>query len=287
LRLARTLPLRVGDRALLRDPGRHLVCGGVTVLDVAPPALRRRGAGAARAAVLSTMDGRPDAADELRRRLVVRRRDLERMGVPAAGTSLAGDWLVDPAHRERLRGRLADAVARYGRDHPLERGVPVEVLRHLLELPDRTLVEALVSGPSGPLVLRAGRVHAAGDDGDLPPALARAVERVRADLASRPFLAPEAGRLAELGLGHRELAAAVRAGALFRLADGVVLLPGAVERAVEVLAGLPQPFTLSGARQALGTTRRVAVPLLELLDRRGATRRLPDDRREVAGPPGG
>ena len=38
LRLARPVPLRVGDRALLRDPGRHHVAG-VTVLDVAPPPL--------------------------------------------------------------------------------------------------------------------------------------------------------------------------------------------------------------------------------------------------------
>ncbi|MEU4666192.1 selenocysteine-specific translation elongation factor, partial [Micromonospora chalcea] len=52
LRLARPLPLLIGDRALLRDPGRHHVCGGVTVLDVDPPPLRRRGAAAARAAVL-------------------------------------------------------------------------------------------------------------------------------------------------------------------------------------------------------------------------------------------
>jgi selenocysteine-specific elongation factor len=48
-----------------------------------------------------------------------------------------------------------------------------------------------------------------------------------------------------------------------------------------MLGRLPQPFTLSEARQALGTTRRVAVPLLEFLDRRGLTRRLPDDRRTV------
>ncbi|MBM0256937.1 SelB C-terminal domain-containing protein, partial [Micromonospora sp. 4G55] len=79
--------------------------------------------------------------------------------------------------------------------------------------------------------------------------------------------------------------AAVRAGALLRLAENVVLLPGALDDAVRVLAGLPQPFTLSAARQALDTTRRVAVPLLELLDRRGATRRLPDDVREVVGRP--
>ena len=91
--------------------------------------------------------------------------------------------------------------------------------------------------------------------------------------------APEAYHLADLGLGPREIAAAVRAGALLRVTDGVVLLPDAAQQAVRILAGLPQPFTLSEARRALGTTRRVAVPLLELLDRRGDTRRLPDDRR--------
>ena len=46
-----------------------------------------------------------------------------------------------------------------------------------------------------------------------------------------------------------------------------------VERLVKSLADLPSPFTLSEARQALGTTRRVAVPLLEYLARRGLTRR--------------
>ena len=50
---------------------------------------------------------------------------------------------------------------------------------------------------------------------------------------------------------------------------------------LRVLAGLPQPFTLSQARQALGTTRRVAVPLLEHLDGKGWTRRVDGQRREV------
>ena len=104
----------------------------------------------------------------------------------------------------------------------------------------------------------------------------------RRSTATAPFRAPEAHRLADLGLGPREIGAAVRAGALLRLAENVVLLPGrASTTAARVLAGLPQPFTLSAARQALDTTRRVAVPLLELLDRRGVTRRLPDDARDA------
>jgi len=278
LQLDRPLPLRVGDRALLRDPGRHHVAGGVTVLDVVPPPLRRRGAAAARATLLSTMDGRPDEADELRRRGLARRADLDRMGVPVTTAPVAGDWHADPAYWAALRGRLADAVARYAKEHPLEPGAPVEVLRRRLGLPDRALVTALVTPP---LVARDGRVTAGAAAPGLPEPIARAVERVRADLAGHPYLAPDAGRLAALGLGPRELGAAVRAGALVRIAEGVVLLPDALDRAVTVLAGLPQPFTLSEARQALGTTRRVAVPLLEMLDSRGATRRLPDDRRVV------
>ncbi|MEU5723402.1 selenocysteine-specific translation elongation factor [Micromonospora sp. NPDC047738] len=282
LRLARPLPLLIGDRALLRDPGRHHVAGGVTVLDVAPPPLHRRGAATARAAVLAALDGRPDLAGELRRRRLSRAGELTRMGVAVTAAPVAGDWLADPEHWRALAGRLAEEVTRYGRAHPLEPGVPVEVLRQRLDLPDRALVAALLRPP---LRLRAGRVTAAAAD-TLPDPVARAVDRVRTEYSDRPFQAPEAHRLADLGLGPREIGAAVRAGALLRLADNVVLLPGALDDAVRILARLPQPFTLSAARQALDTTRRVAVPLLELLDRRGATRRLPDDAREVVAPPG-
>ncbi|MDG4797664.1 selenocysteine-specific translation elongation factor [Micromonospora sp. WMMD1082] len=277
LRLGRPLPLLVGDRALLRDPGRRHVAGGVRVLDVLPPPLRRRGAAADRAAVLATLDGRPDLAGELGRRGLVRAGDLVRAGVPVTVDPVAGDWLADPGHWRRLADRLADAVARHTREHPLEPGVPVEVLRQRLDLADRALVEALVRPP---LRLVAGRVVAAGT-APLPEPVARALALVRDDYAAHPFRAPDAERLAAVGLGTREIGAAVRAGALLRLTGNVLLLPGAPEQAVRVLAGLPQPFTLSAARQALATTRRVAVPLLELLDRQGMTRRLPDDARVV------
>ncbi|WP_410809193.1 selenocysteine-specific translation elongation factor [Micromonospora sp. 067-2] len=277
LRLARPLPLLVGDGALLRDPGRHHVAGGVRVLDVAPPPLVRRGAAAARAQVLASLNGRPDVADELRRRRLIQAGALIRMGVPVQAAPVAGDWLADPGHWRRLGEQLTQEVARYAREHPLEPGMPVNALRQRLALPDRVLVEALVRPP---LRVHAGRVSAASATA-LPEPVARAVQRVRAEYGDRPFRAPDADRLVELGLGPREIGAAVRAGALLRLADTVVLLPDALDDAVRVLAGLPQPFTLSAARQALDTTRRVAVPLLELLDRRGATRRLPDDARIV------
>jgi selenocysteine-specific elongation factor len=52
-----------------------------------------------------------------------------------------------------------------------------------------------------------------------------------------------------------------------------------------VLASLPQPFTTSQARQALDTTRRIAVPLLEHLDRLGLTARIDASTRAVVSLP--
>jgi selenocysteine-specific elongation factor len=295
LTLRRPLPLHVGDRMLLRDPGRRAVTAGVRVLDLDPPPLRRRGAAADRAKVLLGMDPNPDGVAELARRGAIQASRLRAMGVPVPPTAVrAGDWLVDPDQAARWRAALVRAVAEHATAHPLEHGLPVEAARQRLGLPDARIIPALLALPAEPgpapgpgssgageLVLRDGRVVGTAGIG-LPAEIRAGIEAVRADLAGTPFLAPEANRLAELGLGRRELAAAVRAGALFRVADGIYLLPGADAAAAAVLAGLPQPFTLSEARRALGTTRRVAVPLLELLDARGRTRRGPDDRRTVS-----
>ena len=89
----------------------------------------------------------------------------------------------------------------------------------------------------------------------------------------------------ELGLGTRQLGAAVRAGLVVQLADNVILRADAPRQAAQVLARLPHPFTVSEARQALDTSRRVAVPLLELFDSTGITRHTADDRRVVAAQP--
>ena len=73
----------------------------------------------------------------------------------------------------------------------------------------------------------------------------------------------------------------MRDGQLVRIADGVYLAPGVEQRARTALAAVPQPFTLSQAKQAWGTSRRVAVPLAEWLDARGVTVRLGDATRRL------
>jgi selenocysteine-specific elongation factor len=279
LSLAHPLPLRIGDRALLRDPGTRCIRAGVSVLDVVPPVLRRRGAAAARARELATMEGTPNSVAELRRRGVVRRDDLIAMGIPEpAGAPQAGGWLIDPAVLTQRAARLAEAVAAHATANPLEPGIPLETARQITSMPDARLVELLLSPP---LTLTHGRVHLTGSATTIPEAVRAAIAELRAELAQRPFAAPDAHRLAELGLGPPQLAAAVRAGDLLKITDGIYLAPGADNEAITRLRDLPSPFTLSQARQALNTTRRVAVPLMELLARRGLTRQRPDGTHEL------
>jgi selenocysteine-specific elongation factor len=279
LAMAAPLPLRVGDRGLLRDAGEHRVAAGVEVLDVRPPSLKRRGTAAARAAELAPLeDSALLAAAQVRRRGFVRAEELRAMGLPGAGLRVGGWWVDEKewlASAERAVARFdswraTDAVAA---------GLPVEAVRRLAELPAVELVRELLAGTG--LEIVDGLVRRPG--ARLPAAVHRAVRVLEGRFAEEPFRAPEADELTALGLGSRELAAAERAGRLSRIADGIVLGPDALARAAELLAELGDAFTVSEVRRAFGTTRRVAVPLLEKLHAEGVTERLDDGRHRYTG----
>lgn len=282
LTLHRKLPLVLGDRLVLRDPGNVRVLGGAQVLDAEPPALRRRGDGARRAAVLGATDVGGDAVLEVARRGAMRSSHLRRLGlladtVPAEILVFDGWWVHVAAH-QAWQHRLRTAVdALHARD-PLAEGLSRGAAADLLGLPDESLLD-IVARDAG-LERRGGHFRIAGARTDLGQAEA-AVTELESRLRVDPFGAPEAYELQGLRLGNRELAAAERLGRMLRLRDGVVLLPDAPARAMRLLAQLDQPFTTSQARQALHTTRRVVIPLLEYLDSRGWTRRLDAGHREV------
>jgi selenocysteine-specific elongation factor len=269
LRLERSVPLRPGDRLLLRDPGSRQLWGAV-VLDPEPPPVTRRGDATRRAAVLASTPELPSLADELRRRSWSSAEQLVRLGVDVAGADAVavrgGDWLLDRSLVPGLADRVRTLVSAA---HTLADGVATASVAHELGLP----VELVPAVTPPELVVRDGRVRR--QQSPLPEPVARAVDTLLGELAG-PF-----DRLTALGLDRRAVAAAARAGRLLVLDEGVVLAPGSDSAALERLSGLPQPFTASEARQALGTSRRVVLPLLDLLDRSGRTVRLPDDRRRL------
>ena len=189
------------------------------------------------------------------------------------------------AGRRRRLGALGSALGQAVREHaqatPLDPAMPVEAARRAATVPDPRLVLPLAVAAG--LEVADGRVRVPGGGSSLGAAEA-GLQELESRLRDTPFLAPERDEIRAWGLGRRELAAAERAARVVRLADEVVLLPSAPALAMRELARLPQPFTLSEARQALGTTRRVAVPLLEHLDRRGWTRRVDATHRTVVRP---
>ncbi|HLS24826.1 MAG TPA: selenocysteine-specific translation elongation factor [Beutenbergiaceae bacterium] len=286
LQLRRPLPLRVGDRAVLRDSTPALVAGGVIVLDVDPPALTRRGAGRRRARTLARMGPGQDAEHlsiEVTRRGGAQVSMLSRMGLRVPEEMPAplrryGDWVLDDDAVQRWAERLKAVVEEHVRTDPLSQGLTDGAAVDALDLTDPALLSAVVEASEMRQV--AGRILPAAARTDLGSAES-AVRDLEQRLREHPFQAPEASELAQLDLRGKELAAAERQGRLLRLTDTVVLLPSAPAQAMVVLAALEQPFTTSSARQALGTTRRTAVPLLEHLDTRGWTRSIAPGKRIV------
>ena len=283
--LDRQLPLVLGDRLVLRDPGSRSVLGGALILDADPPALRRRGDGVHWAQRLAGMDSAGDMLGEVASRGAVQEQHLRRLGLLSAhkaeapsGIRVLGDWWVHAPLFEAWQHRLRAALQALQERDPLAPGLSKGAARDLLKLPDERLLGPVVREAG--LEEEAGHVRLPGSGGNLGAA-GSAVAQLERRLTAGAFHAPEADELAALGLGPRELAAAERAGRLMLLRDGVVLLPTAPALAMRELARLEQPFTTSQARQALGTTRRVTVPLLEHLDFRGWTRRLDAGHRSV------
>ncbi|WKE51746.1 selenocysteine-specific translation elongation factor [Corynebacterium tuberculostearicum] len=272
--LAHPLPLQLLDRFVVRSPGGRHVVAGVEAVDLRPPELNRRGAARRRAEELSTQDSFRDPSSYLRRVGFARVDDLARDGfitaAPPQGIIAFRDWWIAASQVTRWKQSLIDALHAHTAAHPLAPGMPRKAAMDALGLQEEGLLGLAIAAAKAES--SEGVLRLPGQQADLGPA-ERGVAAIEERLKAEPFAAPEADDLTELGLGPKELAAAERAGRLLRLKQGIVLLPSAPEEARRRLAGLEQPFTLSAARQALGTTRRVAIPLLEYLDAQRITRR--------------
>ncbi|MDK6812687.1 selenocysteine-specific translation elongation factor [Corynebacterium sp. UMB6689] len=283
LTLESPLSLTLLDRFVVRSPGGRHVAAGFEVVDMHPAALSRRGAAKKRAAELEALEP-TNPSEWLKRCGYASRDDLLRDGFSVeekpAGVIVFREWWIAARQVTAWKNALVEAVEAHAAANPLSPGLTKAAAMDALNLSEPALLGLAVAAAK--LESVDGVLRVPGKTVDLGPA-EKAVAELEQRLRAEPFAAPEAEDLKELGLGPKELAAAERAGRLLRLAKGVVLLPSAPRAAFDVAAQLEQPFTLSAARQALGTTRRVAVPLLEHLDATGATR-LVEGKRFVCGP---
>ncbi len=287
VRTDEALVLDVLDRFVLWEAGRRRVVGGGTILDVAPPRaatadhvayLARRAAAADRAAIAELCIEEAGA---------IRTGELAvQVGVTLASTD---GWQI----AARLRHAVTDGVAaRLGSAHdaaPLAEGTPLADVRAVViaairaaggpgdpSLPDALLARLHDAGAvvrTATIVRLPGhRVELAGHDVEL----ARLREAIAGDREATP---PTVKELIGAGFDPTLIDAAGRAGVVVRISPDLVVTPAVVDRATALArdhAG--QGMTVSVLREALGTSRKYAVPLAEYLDATGVTRRVGDLR---------
>lgn len=283
----RPLVLDVFDRFVLRESGRQETVGGGSVLDPAPP--RRAGpdpeARLARRAAAARDDLPAILADE---RGAVLASDVLVLTGSSAAVPQAGGWLLRDDLLDVAGAALTAQVATYHQAHPLEEGEPLATARRVLAASlrpltgppdvglvdavlDRLAVDGLITRTSTSISSPAHRPA----DRENDPVVLRVVEAIAAEPAQPPTIKD----LLAQGIGRDAIDAAARSGLVVRVAPDLMFTPALIERAEAIVkaAGIAG-IRVSAFREALGTSRRYALPLLEWFDQRGVTRREGDLR---------
>ena len=313
LHLERPLVLDMFEPVVLRDSGRDETVGGGLVLDPFPPAVVHGTAGRVRRTEeleAREATGRAGLLERvLAERGVVHLADLPRLAAIAPdhlAAALAASAQVSEGMRAAeppavvtsrtlawtgeawatAAAAAIEAVEGQHRADPSAPGLPAQTARATARAPGwpaaagNEVVEALVAG--GRLVADGPALRTPGHGVRLDPAQRALRARVEAalDEAGVGLLGDRA--LADLGADRKATALLVRLGVLVPIAPGGYLGRAALEGAVAALRRSftdGRPFAASEAREALGTTRRTLIPLLEYLDRTGVTVRQGDLRR--------
>jgi selenocysteine-specific elongation factor len=290
LHASRPLTLDVFDRFVLRDVGRRETVGGGRVLDVAPP--RRQPVSERVGALTSRSQLGRRALPELlaAERGAVRGVDVPILvGIGAAGPQVLGAWLVADAPRRRVDAGVRQLLHAFHTEHPLDqgadlagiRGAVVDMLRAMRAPADASLADALLDDlESRGTIVRSARAMRLASHHVTLEDRSEDVERLMVAIGGEHEATPPSVReLEAAGVGRDIIDAAARSGAVVRVGGELVFTAGFVARAETLVRAAGETgITVGAFREALATTRKYAVPLLEWFDRRGVTRREGDLR---------
>jgi len=247
LYLSRPIPVRPGDRFILRENGRYETVGGGRLLDIAP--------------LLPASQARPDDSVD---RVVAERgwidvADLVRLtGVRREPTM--GRWVVDESALNAAEQEVAALVEEAG---------PLGLDLAALDERQRAVLETIES-------VRVDRGRATIGPVEDPLANHPWV----AALTAKPFSPPGPD-----GVDRNEIRELVRRGLVVEH-DGVYFSAAAIDQARarlrDAFSSQPEGLTVAEVRDLLDTTRKYVLALLAHLDGNGMTRRREDLR--IPGP---
>ena len=290
LKLASPIFAFIGDRFVVRDSSeRHTIAGGI-VLDT----------NADKKSLTSSV--LPDNVDSLVRATLAqqgfaRRENLltkSRFSADEISEALTNlekngeiivrrDIAADCEFWRQLRAQAIGLVDAAHNESPDRVGIDLGELRSALRIQEPELLESLVTDLCKGDFVRKGSVITRTSHRPTLPIHAQPVEkRIREALAEQPFDPPSRKAIEVDPETRQVLRFLIENGDVTELAFDVLLLLESFERMKSQVAEFISkngPSTVSQLRQALGTSRRVMVPLLERLDRDGVTTRAGDKRR--------
>ncbi len=289
----------VGDRFVIRDSSEQNTIAGGTVLD--PDADQANFRSAAQIQFLSARATAPHDIDvcvrsEIALRGFVLRKALlnkspfsdgeisealERLQC-AGEIELCSEIVTDRKAWQQLQERATSSIHEAHKGNPERAGLDLNELRSTLRIQESNVFEALIADLCVKDFVRKGSAIARTSHRPLLPAELQAVERkIREALSGKPFDPPPRHEIETDRHAQQVLRFLTETGELSEIGSDVVLLRENFERMKHEVAdfiGRNGPATVSELRKALGSSRRVMVPLLERLDRDGVTRRVEDRR---------
>jgi selenocysteine-specific elongation factor len=303
-RLESPLVALPGDRFVIRSYSPMVTIGGGTLLDIAPPRLRRKTL-LAHLALLER--GTPeDVVEEHVRQAGVAgirtaalsarvplgperlRATLARLEADRRVVAVERDWSLHVEAYTRLRDLVVATLTQFHRSNPLRPGMSREELRGRAGGADDRVFGTVLAAQEAEGVIRAERdkVRLASHDVRLSPEQQRVVDQVEQDFLKAEAAPPSPEEaLARAGVAgteeHELFQLLVEGKKLVRVKESLFFHAKALDAIQDKVVTLLRERKEIGpgdVKDLLGISRKFAIPLLELMDARRVTARVGERR---------
>jgi len=294
LKIASPIFAFVGDRFVVRDASeQHTIAGGV-VLD--PDGANFRDA--AQVKLLSMRAIAPDDVDVCVRSEIALRGSMPRKTLLNKSHFSAGEIsealmrdneivlheeiAADGEFWQKLRNQAIASIDDAHKRNPERTGLDLNELHTSLRDQPEDVLEALIAELCAAGFVRKGSAIARTTHLPVLPTHLQPVQRkIREALSQKPFDPPPRREIETDRDAEHVLRFLIESGEVIEVDSDAVLLREDFDRMKsQIMESISKngPATVSELRQALGSSRRIMVPLLEKLDREGVTRRRGDKR---------